>query len=327
MGPVLEREAVGGIVSYGGRPLLRTDVARPFAWLVMRDRFDHFLLGRAVEAGAHLLDGLPVTAVEEQDDRVVAHTAQGRFAARWVVGADGVNSRIARAIGLSPCQEVGLALEAEVTVPPSALTAQGDYATFDFGALPHGYGWIFPKREHLSVGVFHARPGQIAGLKGALYAFIHSQPVLQAHRQIRLHGHRIPLGGANGALHTGRVVLAGDAAGLADPWLGEGVYYAIVSARLAAQAIAAALDSGPSALSAYTARIHTMIVRQLRQARHFAAIVYRAPYLGSLLLSKSPLMQRAVFGAIRGDLTFGQLNRALALGLPRILTQALGGGR
>ncbi len=323
VGPVLELQAAGGRVSYGGRPLLQADVPEGIAWLVMRDRFDHWLVQRAIDAGARLIEGRAVTAVEQENGRVVAIVAGERLAARLLAGADGVHSVVARSTGLLPRRRTGMALEAEVDVPPAALAAQGTYATFDFGALPHGYGWIFPKSDHLSVGVFHARPGKVDGLRQHMERWAASQAVLRERRVIRQRGHPIPLGGQGGARHCGRVLLVGDAANLADPWLGEGIYYAVRSARLASDALVQALQDGPAALAGYSAQLDAEINAQLRQAALFAACVYRLSYPGSLLLSRSPAMQKAIFGAMRGDLTFGQLNRALLGQLPGIVAQAL----
>jgi len=290
---------------------------------VMRDRFDSFLVEQAVQAGAGLTAGLTVTGIEEGEKLVAARTGKGAFLARLLAGADGVNSVVARSVGLLPRRRVGTAIEAEVTVSPSALAAQGAYATFDFGALPHGYGWIFPKADHLSAGVFQARPGKAARLRCALERFVASQAVLRDHKGLSLHGHRIPLGGQPERLHRGRVLLVGDAANLADPWLGEGIYYAVHSARMAAEAMAAALEGGTIALGDYTARVNAEITPQLRSARLLGNLIYRLPHLGSILLSRSPLIQAAVFATVRGDVTFEELNRRLARGLPRILVQAL----
>jgi geranylgeranyl reductase family protein len=321
--PIIELDAEGGVVSYKGHQLLKAEVTRPFAWLVMRDRFDHYLVQQAVEAGAHVKDGLAVVGVEERRGRVVARTRGGEFAARFLAGADGVNSVVARSVGLLGRRERGVGIEAEVAVSSAALEAQGAYATFDFGALPHGYGWIFPKRDHLSIGVFRAWHGKAAGLNRYLEAFIESHGVLRGCRFLNQRGHLIPLGGRKESLHRGRVLLVGDAANLADPWLGEGMYYAITSARLAAEVVTDALVDGAVDLGGYTARINAGMVHQMRHGRHLANLVYRLPRLCTTLLSGSPLMQEFAFGTIRGDRTFQQFNRDMALWLPRIVIQAL----
>jgi geranylgeranyl reductase family protein len=320
---VLETKAVGGIVTFAGQQLLKVEVGWPVAWLVMRDRFDHYLVQQAIQAGAKLMEGIIVTKVEDRGESVVVTTSKGEFQAQLLAGADGVNSIVARSLGLLPDREVGIALEAELAVSPVSLETQGAYATFDFGALPGGYGWIFPKRDHLSVGVFKAIPGKAIGLRRALEKFIASEAVLLDPKILHLQGHQIPLGGRTRILHKGRVLLVGDAANLADPWMGEGISYAVVSARLAAEQIYYALESMEIDLSGYTNMINASITPQLLSARLFARAVYSLPEMCSELLSKSPFMQRMVFDVIRGDRTFKQMTSALIMGMPRIVVESI----
>ena len=320
---VFEQKAVGGVVTYAGQQLLKVEVGWPVAWLVMRDRFDHYLVQQAVQVGARLVEGISVLNVEERADRVVVTTTQGELQAQLLAGADGVNSIVAQSVGLLPDREVGVAVEAELAVSPASLDAQGAYATFDFGALPGGYGWIFPKRYHLSVGIFKALPGKASGLKRSLEKFIASEAVLLDPRILHLQGHQIPLGGREQTLHKGRVLLVGDAANLADPWMGEGISYAVVSARLAAEQMFIALERQEFDLSGYTELINASITPQLLTARLFAKAVYSLPEMCSDLISKSPFMQQIIFDAIRGDRTFKEMTTALVLGMPRILVETL----
>ena len=320
---VFENKAVGGVVTYAGQQLLKVEVGWPVAWLVMRDRFDHYLVQQAIKAGARLTEGISVVSVEEKSDRVVVTTSQGELQAQLLAGADGVNSIVARSIGLVQDREVGVAVEAELAVSPASLEAQGAYATFDFGALPGGYGWIFPKRDHLSVGVFKAFPGKAIGLKKALEKFIASEAVLLDPKILHLQGHQIPLGGRSRTLHKGRVLLVGDAANLADPWMGEGISYAVVSARIAAEQMYHALESKEIDLSGYTQLINASITPQLISARLFAKAVYALPEMCSDLMYKSPTMQQMVFDVIRGNRTFIELTTGLLLGMPRIVLETL----
>ncbi|MFC1878979.1 geranylgeranyl reductase family protein [Chloroflexota bacterium] len=320
---VVEHKSSGGILAYKGQPLIKVDTARPIAWLVMRNRFDHFLVKKAVEAGAQLSDGQTVRSIETKDGRVTVFTAQENCQGRILVGADGVHSLVARSAGLLAGRQTGVAIEAELAVPDSALERQGAYATFDFGALPFGYGWIFPKRNHLSVGAFHARPGKAPQIKQFFRKFVASNAVLYGHTQLSLRGHHIPLGGGRAPLQRGQVLLVGDAANLADAWLGEGLYYAIQSANIAANVIADAFKMGSLRLDAYDTRIGAEILPQLIYARIFAWWVYRFPRLGVYLTHRSEYMQDVVFGAMRGDHTFREMISRLLFGLPRILLQAL----
>lgn len=322
--PAVQLQAAGGIVTFGGKPLLKVDVHQPFASLVMRSRFDQYLVEQAVAAGARLVERVNLTRTIQAEGYVEAETNNGKFRARFLVGADGVNSIVARSNGLMTHRQAATALEAEISVPSRALESQGPYATFDFGAFRHGYAWIFPKKDHLSVGIMAAHPGKAPGLKAALDRFISSQPVLAGGRITELHGHRIPLGGQSSPLHCGRVLLVGDAANLADPWLGEGIYYAILSARQAAEILASALTTQDRPnLSAYTQGIDATIRPQLVAARRWAGLVYAFPRQGSYLLSRSPTLQAAVFDLMRGELTFTRFNHLLMNRLFVIWRQAL----
>ena len=321
--PTYELRAAGGIMAYAGREMIRLELERPIAWLIMRDKFDHYLVQQAVQAGAIVSDGLTVKGYETVGAGIKVHTTKGSFKSNLLVGADGVNSVISRAAGLLTHRKVGVAIEAELVVPDSVLQEQGAYATFDFGALSYGYGWILPKSDHLSVGVYHARPGKAANIKHDLQNYIKMNPVLNENKPISIRGHHIPLGGTKQRLNNGRVLLVGDAANLADSWLGEGLYYAMKSANIAANVIVEYFENGLGDLDKYTDRINAQIVHQLAYARAIAGLVNRFPHFGTTLLQRSDLLQSAVLSVVRGDLNFQQLASTLILGSPRILTEAL----
>jgi geranylgeranyl reductase family protein len=321
--PILECCAAGGTVSFKGKTRLQRKLDGEFAWLAMRDKMDAFLLEKAKQAGVICLTGLRVTAIEEQENLVMVKTTDRSFTGQYLIGADGVNSVVARSLGLIPDRKVGVALEAEISVPEAALQRQGDYATFDFGALPGGYGWIFPKSGHLSVGVFQANGEKARQLKDDLNRFIELLPVLNPHEILHMQGHRIPLGGAETPMHTRRCLLIGDAANLADPWLGEGIYYAARSAGIAAEVLSRANENSRLDLSIYSRRIHNEIVQDFKYANRFGKIIYRFPALATRFISRSKIMQEDVFLCIRGDLSFHQLWKRIAWRFPAILIQNL----
>ncbi|MCC6148542.1 MAG: geranylgeranyl reductase family protein [Anaerolineaceae bacterium] len=320
---VLEVEAKGGRIAYQGRTTLEVVFEKSYGWLTMRDRFDHFLAQRAAAAGAELITGANLVALHQEDHHVTVETTKGRFTAQTLVGADGVNSLTARTLGLLPNRLTGAALEAEVEVPQSALEAQGPYVTFDFGALPGGYGWVFPKSDHLSVGVFQAHPGKAADIRTRLEQYMARVSLLNERKVLHLQGHLIPLGSSFGRLHKGHVLLAGDAANLADPWIGEGIYYALQSARIASEVITDAFASGQMNLNDYSRRIGREIGRELAAARWFAKLTYWKPRGSTLLLSRSRRVQRLLFAAIRGDITMLQFGRRFWPQLPFFVGEAL----
>lgn len=321
--PVLEVEAKGGRVAYQGRTALEVDFEKSYGWLVMRDRFDYFLVEQAVAAGAELATEARLLSLQLTAHQVVVETTRGSFAAQTLIGADGVNSLTARTLNMLPDRLTGVALEAEVEVPLSALLEQGPNVTFDFGALPKGYGWIFPKRDHLSVGVFQAYPGKAVDIRRRLGQYMEWVPLLKECKIARLHGHHIPLGDTPGNIHHDRVLLVGDAANLADAWIGEGIYYALQSARIASQVITTALSSGGMDLSAYSRRVQRLIGKQLAAAHGFARLVYWKPEIATKLLSRSHRLQQLLFSAIRGDLSLPEFSRRFWMRSPVILLEAL----
>lgn len=323
---VFEKAARGGILTYQGKQFLKAELSWTIAWTVMRSNFDHFLVQKAVDAGAKLMDGVTVKSVKQEADCISIQSSDGIFQARLLVGADGVNSVVSHSLGLLRERKTGVALEAELAVPESAMQEQDSFATFDFGMLPHGYCWIFPKREHLSVGVFHASPDKAPDLRQVLDRFITSHPVLNRAKKLHVQGHRIPLGDGQQTLHQGRALLVGDAANLAEPWLGEGIYYAIFSARLAAEAIYPALRVNAIDLSEYTRQVRRQLAPQFRRARQLARLVYALPEVSSSLLASSPWMQDILFSALRGNRTYKQMVSDLLLGAPYVLAKAIVNG-
>jgi len=202
--------------------------------MVMRDRFDAHILAHAL---VEVQPNCAVKRVEELDDRVRVETAQGElFEARYLIGADGANSMVAHSAGLWRKRWTIPALEAEVKVPPDVLKAYSSGPTFIFDQSKFGYLWIFPKAEHLSVGIAapNPKPGQLqTGLRQVMQSFgisVDDTP---------MHGHPIPIYSWPKPAATRRILLTGDAAGLVDPLSGEGIRPAIKSGRLAAETILA----------------------------------------------------------------------------------------
>lgn len=315
-----ERVAEGGILYYRGVELIRRELSTPVAYLVMRDRFDHFLVEKAREVGAEVHTGIAVEGFVEQAAGVQVYTTRGIYHGRYLVGADGAHSIIAKQSSLLSRGMSGIALEAEVSVPRHVLQAYASHAVFDFGAIPSGYGWVFPKKEHLSIGVFHARSARFPPVRAALNGFIASQRTLRQHEILLCRGHPIPMWSGQNRLHRGRVLLVGDAAHLADPFLGEGIAYAINSAHLAAQALREALIQGKERLRTYSMRVHQELGLSFRWAMWIANVVYAYPEHASFLVAKQPFLLSGLLDVLRGNLSFRGLAYRTLWRSPRLLT-------
>ncbi|MEW5956686.1 MAG: geranylgeranyl reductase family protein [Chloroflexota bacterium] len=214
------------------RRVITIPVPNRSAQTVRRDRFDAHLLAYA---RAEVGQGTAVRKVTETADRVIVETVDGdTFVGRYLIGADGANSVVAHALGLRRDKALAAAIEAEVPASPETLRRFGQALLFIFGDIRQGYAWIFPKADHLSVGMaaLHPKPGQ---LQAALAQVATCYGLSLA--GVRLHGHPIPIYTHREPIATARVLLVGDAAGLVDPFSGEGIRPAIKSGRLAAEAI------------------------------------------------------------------------------------------
>lgn len=256
----------------------------PIVSMVMRDRFDAFLLDAATRAGAKLFQGVTVKAVRVEVDGVTVQTTEGDFAASYVIAADGVTSIVARTAGFPDLRNVVPAVEAEISVQPERLQRFAAAARFDFGLVPWGYGWVFPKRDHLSVGVLTTRHGNCnlnEEYRRYLSAVGLEHPLKETKR-----GYMIPLRPRDDLFAFPRCLLVGDAAGLVDPITAEGISAAVRSGQLAASAIVEAQGVPDAVMAGYRTSLEREFLRDLRAARWLARALYGFPTLRGWMLRR-----------------------------------------
>jgi geranylgeranyl reductase family protein len=258
-----ERSAIA--FHLGERSLGRMDQVPPM-YLTMRHRLDAHLLAHAEAAGATLRTGCRIDMIDLAHDRLTLGDGT-MIAYRVLIGADGVNSAVARAAfgrAFDP-DHIGFALEKEM--PPVTDPDVLGTVRVDFGAADWGYGWSFPKRDSTTVGVggLHRRNPE---MKAKLRAYA---DMLQQGDTTGMKGHFLPFGDFRHRPGRGNILLAGDAAGFVDPITGEGIGHALASGRIAGEAAALALREARvcDAASIYTAetreiRMNLMIARWLR---------------------------------------------------------------
>lgn len=333
--PILERfpfsfesviRAIPTEVRFTFPGLSSVDVALPDrpVIMVMRREFDLFLLN---QADAEIWDNHPLTEVREADDYVRVTVGERTITARYLIGADGANSFVARSLGLWRGRRLGGSLEAEVPLTDPRLQAEyQSRAVFCLGAVPWGYLWIFPKGDALSVGIGQFRPRRV-DLRSILHQEM-SRLGIELERTI-LHGHPIPCYQAPSwpwwqvrpaeKLATRRCVLVGDAARLVDPLLGEGIRYAMTSGWLAAEAIAR--DN----LSGYERNIWREIGHSLATAGRLANFFYHFPKLSFRLGVCNPATIRHFVGVLTERFSYqGSGRRLLAATIAWLLGRSKG---
>jgi geranylgeranyl reductase family protein len=217
---------------------------------VKRDKFDEFLTRLAVKSGCELIQSNGLKDFTVNKDGVVCRLDSGKtIRGSIIIGADGANGNVAKKAKIRKewkSDEVGLCLESDIALCKADMDKIDlDVLELYFINIPFGYGWLFPKKSSISVGIGGSlkhinNPGDIfngfcktvSELKGIDLG----KPKFEAHLA--------PFGGVKRKIVADRMMLIGDAAGFIDPFTGEGIYYAMRSGQIAARACKKSLDDG-----------------------------------------------------------------------------------
>jgi geranylgeranyl reductase family protein len=270
----------------------------PLAYMTQRRRLDHFLLRKAAAAGAEVREGETADARE--------------LDARVVIGADGCNGSSAKQLGLADGVVHGVALEANY---PHELRFEGAMV-LEIAVIRGGYGWVFPKDGHVNVGVGgngEEGPKLRAELRRMCAAYGIDPDAAQDTR-----GYRLPLRLPGTRLARGRTAVIGDAAGLVDPFSGDGMYEAFLSARLVADATLDVLAGRAENLDAYQAAVERRITPLTRAGWGAKRAFERFPR-ATYALARLPVTFRALEKLLTGDLP----EPAAARGVERVAIRAI----
>jgi geranylgeranyl reductase family protein len=244
----------------GGHEFTRSDAA-PILTMVMREEFDAALLERALAAGAEIRQQAMVRGIAQDDGHATVRLGDGStVTASVVVGADGSAGITARHVGVT-FDQVDLGLELEIAVPGPVQREWAGRVLLDWGKIPASYGWVFPKGDRLTVGVVASRRSDRVAAGSAkqgdatrdyLREFV-ERLGLAGYPALRDSGHLTRCRSDDSPLRLGRVIVAGDAAGLLDPWTREGISFALRSGALAGEVAAKAAAAGPGTAGPGTA--------------------------------------------------------------------------
>lgn len=263
------RAAAGGLIDVPARDEIRSATvtlrggqeytrshSEPLLAMIVRDEFDAALLKRAEENGAHVRQRAQVRAIEQADGRATARLGDGtEVTAQVIIGADGSSGVTARHVGAT-FDQVDLGLELEIAVPDKVASQWRGRVLLDWGKIPASYGWVFPKGDRLTVGVIASR-GQGEATKAYLREFV-DRLGLAGFEAVQDSGHLTRCRCDDSPLRKGQVIVAGDAAGLLDPWTREGISFALRSGTLAGE------HAAKGDLNGYVAAVNATLARDMR---------------------------------------------------------------
>jgi geranylgeranyl reductase family protein len=268
-----------------------------FLSLVQRDRFDQALVDAAIAAGVDFRDGVTLRGLRDDAAGVTLVTSAGDILASIVVGADGAGGRIGRYVGVTP-GGVDLAIEHDI-VRPADSGDWDDRVYLDWGAEPGTYAWMFPKDQTLTVGVIQRR-GEPEATRAYLDRYV-AQLGLRGATVTRSSGHLAQWRTADSPLRRGRVIVAGDAAALLDPFTREGISFALRSGTWAGAAAAS------GRLDGYVARVERELAPDIAAGARLLRLFERRPGLVHLGLGYTIVGARLFLAVCRGHLTLGRM--------------------
>ncbi|WP_164981591.1 geranylgeranyl reductase family protein [Silvibacterium dinghuense] len=261
-----------------------------YCFMTVRKELDAFCFEQTVAAGAQFRRIRAIESIEEAADTVRVRVDGEELCARFLIGADGVHSQVRRMTDPDAGRWFWRAFALEACISVSGREA--DELIFDFAPVRDGYGWFFPKGDHVNVGLYsYDRNEKID--RARLSAYVHDRCGSAMLEEVM--GQYAGFGAGGHQPASERIFLVGDAGGFVDPLTGEGIYFAIVSGQAAAGAVAAALSTEVSAdVNAHaefrerTRKLRADLALSTSGARWFYSDVNR----GYKLLS-SPLLKRA----------------------------------
>ncbi len=252
----------------------------PVISMTMRDKFDLLLANAAINAGVEIFQECKLKEIFA-DKKVVLNTSIGKISAYFVIGADGAISTVARKSGWKETRYLVPSVNWEVFVEDKYLERFNNKARFDFGLFSGGYAWLFPKKDHLSIGVLKTRKNKFTPdllIKNYL-KFLNIKKVISMKR----HPYIIPISPRKDGFVKNKVLLVGDAAGFVDPITGEGISGAILSGRLAAEAIVEGAFDEKRIKNIYESNIKGVIISEFRIGRFLSGLTYKYPKIRDFL--------------------------------------------
>ena len=253
---VIESYSYGGLVYSPENEKIEIEKSSPILAMVLRSKFDQYLVDFAKKQGVIFQDGMKVKNITISSDQVkIKVDDDSEIKTNLIIGADGMHSVVAKKTGLANIKKKysGICILKEFSFPTAIID---EYFTkkrichihSKFGGIK-GYGWIFPKKNHVNIGIVNYKMNSSTdhnqNIKKIFSSYIdyliERQIIPSIEKDFSITGGVLPIKPLE-RTYSDRVLLCGDAAGLINPISGEGIHYAMVSGELAGKMASNAIE-------------------------------------------------------------------------------------
>ena len=227
--------------------------------MVCRSAFDYALIKHAAKLGCEIIDECNIDTITPEEEYNHIQSSKGDFSCSYLVFADGAKASLSNKFW-DDNRQIAPSIEADIYLSDEKMKEFQQHATFDFGAISQGYGWVFPKSDHLSIGLATFNKNGVR-LQKQLDKYLQQLRIFDDSEIKNRKGFIIPLTARDGPFVKKRMLIVGDAAGFVDPITAEGLSHAIRSGQEAGRAIVSGFSDPKHVLTVYQDAIkkHTRI--------------------------------------------------------------------
>jgi geranylgeranyl reductase family protein len=298
--PVIKRICRNIVIGNGQTKKTLFSSKSPLCAMTIRSEFDAFCLQKTIERGAAFEVHSKIVSIETTGHHIEIKTSRSVIFAKYLLGADGVNSTVRKLTNVFSDLKKATAVEGKVYLSESQMPD----LEIDFGYVKNGYGWIFPKHDHVNIGLYSYSPNEKLG-RSRLEEYAKAK--FPEYNLKEIEGFQMGINTQKYIPKSPNIFLIGDAAGLVDSLLGEGIFNALKSGQLVAEAIINATKDGSSALQNYSLQLEKL-QKELDICQNSADWFYNNLKKGYFALTTMPVKYCLMKGFASG-LTFGQTKK------------------
>lgn len=294
---------------------------KPLIYMTYRSKLDEFLMKMAVdETTVFFQDNISIQKINQKENTITYVETNKKHTVRYdiLVGAWGVNIRLNKLIDLSPFERFNISSSWEGPIGPKFGEYFNDYSLCQImKKYPAFVGYIFPKSEKITAGLFTSLYPAPRVWKNMWNDFLE---FWQLDDTIKPRYALIPVRDYHKPIARNNILLVGDAAGLGDPFTGEGMYYAFLNGQIASTQILNYFRSKNYDLAVeYNRNIRSKLFDVHRWARLYESLFHHFPNISFWFGSECFIGNEIVTSFITGEIKYNEISKILKYLLKRIL--------